>query len=236
MLVSATGTSPPSAGSGDRYVPAAGREVLTPIYDVVTRTTMRESLFRPRLVAQTLAGLEPGGRVLELGCGTGALTALLADGMRKGGALTGLDGDTRALDRARARLADPPAGSPVADLLLGTATELPFADGVYDRVVASLLLHHLSDEAKAATLAEALRVLAPGGSLHIADWGRPAGLVPRAGFGLLRLIDGRENTRLHAQGGLPGLIAAAGFEGVERRGRMATVWGSLEFISAAAPR
>ena len=209
-----------------RYVPAAGREFLTPFYDAFVRLTMREDIFRARVVDQVLAGLGPGGRVLEIGCGTGALTERLAAAAPEA-AVTGLDGDQRVLERARARL----AGTGV-ELVTARADEMPFADAGFDRVVASLLLHHLDDATKAAALAEAHRVLAPGGSLHIADWGPPAGVVPRVGFAALRALDGRENTAAHAEGRLPELIEAAGFSSVERRGRLATVLGTVEMLAA----
>jgi len=209
-----------------RYVPAAGREFLTPFYDGFVRLTMREETFRARVVAQVAEGLGPGGRILEIGCGTGALTERLAAAAPEA-EVTGLDGDERVLERARARL----AGTGV-ELVAASVDEMPFGDAAFDRVVASLLLHHLDDATKAAALSEAHRVLAPDGSLHIADWGPPAGVVPRLGFAALRALDGRENTAAHAEGRLPGMVEAAGFTAVERRGRLATVLGTVEMIAA----
>ena len=210
-----------------RYVPAAGRDFLTPFYDGFVRLTMREETFRARVVDQVLAGLGPGGRILEIGCGTGALTERLATAAPPEVTVTGLDGDGRVLERARARL----AGTGV-ELVEAGVDRMPFDDAGFDRVVASLLLHHLDDARKAAALAEAHRVLAPAGSLHVADWGPPSGLVPRAGFAALRALDGRENTAAHAEGRIPALIESTGFSSVERRGRLATVLGTVELIAA----
>jgi ubiquinone/menaquinone biosynthesis C-methylase UbiE len=56
----------------DRYVPAAGRAVLTPLYDAVNAVAMRQGRWRPRLVERALsAGAAP--RILDLGCGTGEM-------------------------------------------------------------------------------------------------------------------------------------------------------------------
>jgi hypothetical protein len=68
--------------------------------------------------------------------------------------------------------------------------------------------------------------------LHVADWGRPHGPLPRAGFAALRVLDGLEGTRDHAAGRLPGLIAQAGFDAAQTWKRLPTVWGTLELISA----
>ena len=48
---------------------------------------------------------------------------------------------------------------------------IPFAEGHFDRVISSLVFHHLSDYQKATAFSEILRVLITGGRLHFADWG-----------------------------------------------------------------
>ena len=100
------------------------------------------------------------------------------------------------------------------------------------RVVASLLLHHLTAEGKRAALAEARRVLGPDGELHVADWGRPDGLLMQAAFLPVRVLDGFETTSDNARGALPAMITSAGFERVEETRRRRTVFGTLVFLRA----
>ncbi|MFB4301633.1 class I SAM-dependent methyltransferase [Actinomadura sp. NTSP31] len=108
---------------------------------------------RPAMLA--LAGHVAGRRVLDAGCGSGPLTAALRD---RGAIVTGIDASAGMLALARKRLGDD-AALHVADL----KDPLPFDDGAFDDVVASLVLHYLEDWGP--TLAEMRRVLRPGGRL-----------------------------------------------------------------------
>ncbi|MFF3314933.1 class I SAM-dependent methyltransferase [Streptomyces sp. NPDC003035] len=108
---------------------------------------------RPAMVA--LAGDVAGRRVLDAGCGSGSLSAALRD---RGAVVTGVDASAEMLASARRRLGDG-VDLRVVDL----SGRLPFDDGAFDDVVASLVLHYLEDWEP--TLAELRRVLRPGGRL-----------------------------------------------------------------------
>src|SRR5215472_6343599 len=108
---------------------------------------------RPATLA--LAGDVAGRRILDAGCGSGPLSAALRD---RGAIVTGCDSSAGMLELARRRLGDG-ADLHLADL----ARPLPFPDGAFDDVIASLVLHYLEDWA--APLAELRRVLRPGGRL-----------------------------------------------------------------------
>lgn len=209
-----------------RYVPAAGRAALTRFYDPALRITMREAAWRPHLVEQVLAG--GPGSVLDLGCGTGTLAVAIeraAPAVR----LTGVDGDPDILVRARTKAR---ARSSI-EWVEAHAQALPFDDGSFDTVVSSLLFHHLVPERKREALAEARRVLAPGGWLHVADLGRPHDPLMRLVFALnVQAFDGVRNTRDHAAGRLPRLVEEAGFREVRVGRRVRTGAGSLELLSA----
>jgi SAM-dependent methyltransferase len=105
---------------------------------------------RAAIFAQLVGG--PGLRVLDLGCRTGALTQHYAEGND----VTGVDVDRESLARASERLG-------IETVWADVEEELPFADGVFDVVVAGELFEHLADPR--AAVANAYRVLKPGGRL-----------------------------------------------------------------------
>lgn len=211
------------------YVPAAGFHWLTPLYDPLVALTCREDAVKGRLVAA--ADLRPGLRVLDLGCGTGTL-ALRVKRACPGAKVCGVDADPRMLAAAVTKAER--IGVEVA-FTRGFAESLPYPDGAFDRVVSSLFFHHLAPAAKAAAMGEAYRVLAPGGEIHIADWGRPGGPILRVLFLGIRLLDGFPNTAAHAAGRLPDLIENAGFVRVQTHARFATAFGTLDVLSGVKP-
>ncbi|MGC1165649.1 MAG: class I SAM-dependent methyltransferase [Solirubrobacterales bacterium] len=210
----------------DRYVTASGLRGLTRFYDSIIALTMRERLFRGRLTRQVLADLPAQARIADVGAGTGTLAIALA-AAAPAAAVVAVDGDPEVL-----ALAEGKDGAAAVEWKQGLANQLPLADGSCDRVVMSLLLHHLDAEGKRAALAEAHRVLRGGGRLHIADWGRPQDPLMRAGLFALAIFDGFDGIRDHAAGRLPSFIESAGFSRVDRQDRLRTAWGSLELLSA----
>jgi ubiquinone/menaquinone biosynthesis C-methylase UbiE len=213
-------------GAEDRYVTATGLRGLTRFYDSIVAVTMRERLFRDRLTRQVLADLPAQARIADVGAGTGTFAIGLA-AAAPAAAVVALDGDPEIL-----ALAEGKDGAAAVEWKQALANALPLADGSCDRVAMSLLLHHLDAAGKRAALAEAHRVLCPGGSLHIADWGKPRDPLMRAGLFTLAVFDGFDGIRDHAAGRLPLFIEEAGFGEVRCHDRLRTVWGSLELLSA----
>ncbi len=104
----------------------------------------------------------PGARVLEIGCGNGASTEALLQATSPAH-LTGVDPSEGLLVRARARF----HGRDGLRFATGDAADTRQSDAVFDLVVAHTVYSHLPDPA--AALAEAFRVLKPGGTLAVFD-------------------------------------------------------------------
>ena len=209
-----------------KYLPALRLRTLTPLYDPILRWVMREETFKRRLIAQ--AGLAGGRRVLDLGCGTGTLT-LLAKQIHPDADMVGIDPDPEVLSRARSKAVQ--AGVAIT-WDKGLATSLPYPDRSFDRVLSSLVLHHLKRPDRHAAFDEVWRVLRPGGEFHIVDFGPPRTLPMRIIAAILRPL---EEAGDHFDGLLPGQIEAAGFSSVRETGRFDTALGPLVMLRAVKP-
>lgn len=212
-----------------QIVPALGLASLTPLYDIVMATTMREGTFRPALIEA--ASILPGSDVLDLACGTGTLATMIATRARAA-TVTGLDADPQVLAIAERKSK---AAGVVVRFDQGLSTGLPYLDGSFDRVVSSLFFHHLTLRQKKETAKEVLRVLRPGGELHVADLGRASSWLMRTLFVPVQLLDGFANTRDNVSGGLPKVFEEAGFADVCQTGAFSTVFGTLALYRAALP-
>jgi ubiquinone/menaquinone biosynthesis C-methylase UbiE len=186
------------------FIPPLRFRALTPLYDLACRALGLGDALR-RFEIALLSELSPR-RILEVGCGTGELLRFAADRF-PAGELTGLDPDTGALRRARRKLE---AAGVRAELVPGRAESLPFADGSFDLVLSSLMLHHLDTRTKGRALAEWRRVLDENGLLLLVDFGVPRSRLTRMILWPLRfhiLEEQADNLR----GRVPGMLRSAGF-------------------------
>ena len=133
-------------------------------------------------------------RILDVGCGTGRLSAGLLSGYHHA-RVVGVDASTGMIRNA---CAVPRPGR--ARFAAAAAERLPFADAAFDLVVATLSVAHWCDQA--AGLAEIRRVMAPGAILVAAD--------VTAGWRFQPIIVGARCRRLLLRRGLPSLIAGSG--------------------------
>lgn len=209
------------------YLPALRFRSLTRFYDPLIALTTREAEFRRRLLDQ--AALKPGLRVLDVGSGTGTL-AVMAKLQEQSLEVRGLDADEEMISQAVAKAEK--AGARVG-FDQGFSDVLPYGPASFDRVLSTLFLHHLQPDAKRRTLREVTRVLAPGGELHVADWGRPQDPLMSAAFLGVRLLDGMQNTADNAAGRLPQMFEEAGLQEAQERSRLRTPFGTLALYSAS---
>jgi ubiquinone/menaquinone biosynthesis C-methylase UbiE len=208
------------------YLPALRFPFLTQIYDPVVRLTTREGTFKRLLIDQ--AGPGPGQRVLDLGCGTGTL-AIQVKQDQPAAEVVGLDADPEMLERAEAKASEAEVEIQLDE---GYSDALPYPEESFDLVLSTLFFHHLDPAPKRETLREIVRVLRPGGELHVADWGPASDPVMLAASLSIRLLDGFSNTRDNFSGALPDLFEECGLIAAAETRRLRTPFGSLALYRA----
>jgi ubiquinone/menaquinone biosynthesis C-methylase UbiE len=187
---------------------------------------MQEERFKRQLVVQT--AISAHMQVLDLGCGTGTLTVLLAQSAPNA-RLYGLDGDATVLNSATAKAH---RSAVTVSWIQGFSFALPYADNTFHRITTSLMLHHLNREQRLRTLREVWRVLRPEGELHIVDFGPPHAPLTRW---LSHIGRHFEETADHLDGLLPGFLVESGFVNVVETASLTTVVGPLSLYQAAKP-
>ena len=199
-----------------RYIPALSFRWLTPLYDPILKWVMREETFKRRLIRQ--ASIRAGMQVLDLGCGTGTLTVMLKQA-HPHAHVTGLDGDPQVLKIAREK-----SRSMDIHWQEGFASSLPYPNATFDRVVTSLVIHHLVTDDKRRAFQEIYRVLKPQGELYVLDFGAPHSLLARLSTSYMH---GLEEAADNFGGCIPQFIAEAGFRSVREVEKFFTVFGPL---------
>ena len=210
MASSKTNSAPATRGSVIHW---AGH------YDQVVSLLTLGRRARLRSMTIALACIQPGDRVLEVGCGTGdvALAACAPAGPH--GSVSGIDAGSEMIAVARAKAA---RAAVEIDFRVELIEALSYPDASFDIVLSSLMMHHLPDGLKRQGLAEIARVLKPGGRLLIVDVKRPN---TRLGRILNRLmLHGRLQTAIQD---LPAMLHDAGYIEIEAG---ATEFRTLGFV------
>lgn len=203
-----------------KYIPALSFRILTPFYETLFKWTMREELFKGRLIQQ--AQIRPGQHVLDLGCGTGTLTLMIKQAYLNS-EVTGLDGDPQVLEIAR-RKANRAGALITFDQ--GMAYQLPYPDASFDRVLSSMVFHHLTTQDKERTLTEIYRVLKPNGELHLVDFGEPHGFYAKIVSWLTRRFERLDD---NVNGRIPEMFVRAKFS-VAKIWEFQTIFGTLALL------
>jgi ubiquinone/menaquinone biosynthesis C-methylase UbiE len=206
-----------------RYIPALSFRRLTPYYDALLRWGMREETFKRRLIGR--ASIQPGQNVLDLGCGTGTLTLMLKQAVPAAG-ITGLDGDPEVLSIAQAKAEQ-------AGMLIqwdqAMAYRLPYLDNSFDRVVSSLVIHHLAAADKVRAFREVRRVLRPSGSFFILDFGPPFNPLTWLQVAVMKNL---EEAADNFAGRILPMLQEAGFSGAGEVEHLNTIFGPIWLYQA----
>ena len=208
------------------YIPALSYDWLTPAFDPLLKWIMREDVFKPALIKA--ARLENASSVLDLGCGTGTLT-ILAKEQVPAIDIIGVDIDPAVLEIARRK-------AHRADVKIrweiGMADALTFEEATFDRVLSSLMFHHLKTVEKKRAFTEVYRVLKPGADLYLVDYAKPRTITMRLIATVFRKLEEVED---HFKGLLPEMMRSAGFIQVNEVEHFSTNLGPLSIFHGRKP-
>jgi len=165
-----------------------------------------------------LLDIAPGERVLDVGCGSGAVLRDLARRVAPAGQAVGVDPSPAMLQIA-GELARDAGLNELIDLRQGDARALPFGDGEFDAVLAVTALSHVPDGERAVP--ELLRVARPGGRVAVFDGDADAMIISHPDRALTRRIVAARSDHTFANSWLarrlPGLFREAGLRDVQLR-------------------
>ncbi len=210
------------------FVPALGKSGSLDRYDAAIALMTREKRWRSDLLR--CAAPQPGERIVDIGCGTGTFAIALKNAVPES-VILAVDPDPAVLEIARAK-------ADVADAEIqwfeAMGDELDGIDALRqcDKIVSSLVLHQCPMDVKKAIAAQMFRLLKPGGTLFIADYGEQRSLLMRMLFRQIQLLDGFEYTEPNAKGCVPEILTAAGFKAVEEMKIIPTPTGSISIYRA----
>lgn len=168
-----------------------------------------------------LLAVRPGDHVLDLGCGSGAVTRALAERVAPNGKAVGIDACAALLPIARGLAHEAGLGS-VTEFRHGDCRDLPFSDAAFDATLAVTALSHVPDVERA--LQEMVRVTRPGGRLGVFDLDGDSFLISHPDRACTRRIvaafadHGQVNSWLMRS--LAGVLGTLGIENLHTRGFM----------------
>ncbi len=203
------GASPAHSHTHDNLETTGATISWAYLYDILVNLILFGQERKMREATINLAHIQPGERVIDVGCGTGtlAITAKLKTGPTT--EIHGTDAAPEMIERARQKALK--AGVNVA-FQAGLVEAIDFPENTFDIVLSSLMVHHLPPDLKSKAFAEIFRVLKPGGRLLIVDFEPPQRGLTRT---ILSLFLGQGMMQID-NSTIPPMLTAAGFAGVEK--------------------
>lgn len=213
--------------SAKPFVPALRYRKLTKLFDFFLALSFPEKKVKQALINQLQ--LKGNETILDFGCGTGTLAIMIKEQYPSVN-IIGIDVDDDIIAIAEQKIKARGLRIPVKKY---DGQNLPFIGyQQFDKIVSSLVFHHIPTPAKRSLLNQLYRLIKPGGELHIADFGKGKNLYTKAAFGIFRRFDGKENTQVNADGLLPEFVKGGGFSDVQILSSFNTAFGTVDLLKA----
>jgi len=169
-----------------------------------------------------------GDQILDVCCGTGTLTSLIAGRVGPDGQVIGVDLSEYVLEIARKKRRNVPVTFQRAE-----AENLPFALAKFDKCFISFGLHEMPEQARQNTIKEIRRTLRSGGSLFVVDYNLPAGALARLAIkAFVKLVEDEAAYKILLDGSLMAEVEEGGLA-IKRRELICS--GMIQLIEAMNP-
>jgi len=214
-----------------KSVPTRGRtlDYAAGIYDIFEPMCMLGKETEINNLVVSLLEIKDFQRILDLGCGTGVLSAKISKKLSAdaGGLSMGIDAAGKMIEGARKK-----RGKRICRFEVAAAENLPFDDESFDSVVSTMFFHHIQLDLKEKAFSEAFRVMRPGGKLVIADMHIPTTFLGALTSHISRWMLFQPQIGENIRGVLPGVIEKAGFTSPEL---IKTYFGYVAIFSSRKP-
>jgi ubiquinone/menaquinone biosynthesis C-methylase UbiE len=185
-----------------------------------------ESSFRRRCV--DFASPAEGDQILDVCCGTGTLTSLIAGRVGPDGQVIGVDLSEYVLEIARKKRRNVPVTFQRAE-----AENLSFVSARFDKCFISFGLHEMPEQARQNTIKEIRRTLRSGGHLFVVDYNLPAGALARLAIkAFVKLVEDEAAYKMLLDGSLMAEVEEGGLA-IKRRELICS--GMIQLIEAMNP-
>lgn len=209
------------------FVPALRYRKLTKLFDFFLGVTFPEKKIKQALINQLQ--LKGDEQILDFGIGTATLTIMIKERYPSVN-IIGVDVDDDVIAIAEQKIKTKGLSIPIKKY---DGQNLPFVGcQQFDKIVSSLVFHHIPTAAKRSLFNQLYRLIRPGGELHIADFGKAKNLYSKVAFGIFRRFDGKENTQINADGLLPEFVKGGGFSDVQIMSSFNTAFGTVDLLKA----
>lgn len=203
-----------------KYIPALRFSILTPMFDFILTTFMKEKELKSRLVSGL--NIQDNEKVLDFGCGTGTLAIMIKESVENCD-MYAVDVDLEVLEIAERKAEEKKID---INFIKYDGEHLPYETEYFDKIVTSLVLHHLTSEEKYNALNELQRVLKNGGELHILDFGIQKTAYTKLITGVMKHIEPIED---NIRGNIPKYLNELGYVNIQEVGCVNTLLGSVSF-------
>jgi ubiquinone/menaquinone biosynthesis C-methylase UbiE len=203
------------------FIPALKWHWATPFYDSFIKLTMPERKVKSKVIE--LLEINSSEKVLDFGFGTGTSLVMIAKSYPQA-RLFGYDVDEKIMKIARKKF-----DNENVEVTVFSENLEVISGNSMDKILSTWVFHHLTYDEKLESMSHLYRMLKPGGTLVIADWGKPQNFIMSFLFLILQVVDNFKTYNDNRNGSIAKLLLRAGFVKHSNVPSQNTLFGTLSY-------